>query len=260
MGAAFDGLPVFLSAVLYIGSIVALSILGAWVVRRYVGYALLSEHNELAGFMLAVVGVVYAVLLAFMAISVWERYEAAEVRTYHEANTLVDIYRNVAPFARAHMLRAEIRAYAREVIEHEWPLLQKGEHSPSAEAQSERIASEILALPVHDAREQNAHAALLSLTDDELSDRASRTSLSASGLNPLIYWILGAGAAITIAFTFLFGFKSRTMQFVMTALYSATIALVLYLVVSLDYPFGAGIRVSPEAFQNALHLFGTVGS
>jgi hypothetical protein len=34
-------------------------------------------HNDVAGFIYAVVGVIYAVLLALMVIAVWEDYEKA---------------------------------------------------------------------------------------------------------------------------------------------------------------------------------------
>ena len=39
--------------------------------RRVVGVEVLERHNEVAGFIYAVLGVVYAVLLGFAAITVW---------------------------------------------------------------------------------------------------------------------------------------------------------------------------------------------
>jgi hypothetical protein len=51
---------------------------GPVVVRRYVTLENLAKNNEVAGFKFAVVGVLYAVLLAFAIIVVWERFSDAE--------------------------------------------------------------------------------------------------------------------------------------------------------------------------------------
>ncbi len=51
---------------------------GPSVVRRYVTLEKLTAHNEIAGFKFATVGVLYAVLLAFAIIVVWEKFSAAE--------------------------------------------------------------------------------------------------------------------------------------------------------------------------------------
>ena len=42
--------------------------------RSIFGVSRLPENNEVAGFKFAVVGVFYAVLLAFVVVAVWEEY------------------------------------------------------------------------------------------------------------------------------------------------------------------------------------------
>ena len=56
-----------------IGTTVLLSIAGTLLVRRLIGVDILERHNEVAGFIYAAIGVVYAVLLGLAAITVWER-------------------------------------------------------------------------------------------------------------------------------------------------------------------------------------------
>ncbi|MDQ3834611.1 MAG: hypothetical protein M3315_13495, partial [Actinomycetota bacterium] len=55
----------------------AVSIAGLVLVRRLTSLSVRQEHNDVAGFIYAVVGISYAVLLAFLVIAVWERFEAA---------------------------------------------------------------------------------------------------------------------------------------------------------------------------------------
>jgi hypothetical protein len=56
---------------------VAVSIAGLLSVRRRTSLSVPQEHNDVAGFIYAVLGIAYAVLLAFLVIAVWERFEAA---------------------------------------------------------------------------------------------------------------------------------------------------------------------------------------
>jgi len=57
-------------SLLVVGATVLLSIAGTLLVRRLIGVEVLERHNEVAGFIYAVIGVVYAVLLGFAAITV----------------------------------------------------------------------------------------------------------------------------------------------------------------------------------------------
>ena len=64
------GLPVWLSGLLLVGLSTVQATVGPRMVRHYVSLKELSANNEVAGFKFAVVGVLYAVLLAFAIIVV----------------------------------------------------------------------------------------------------------------------------------------------------------------------------------------------
>src|SRR5215475_14331584 len=70
----------------------------ARLVRRRFNAEVLARHNEVAGFVYAVIGVVYAVLLGFTAIIVWEQFREAEEDADREANALADLYRDAQVF------------------------------------------------------------------------------------------------------------------------------------------------------------------
>jgi hypothetical protein len=53
--------------------------------RRRWGTDRLSLNNEVAGFKFAVIGVFYAVLLAFVVVAVWEDYRDTEAAVRNEA-------------------------------------------------------------------------------------------------------------------------------------------------------------------------------
>ena len=60
---------------------------------------------------------------------------------------------------------------------------------------------------------------------------------------------------IDVAFTYLFGLQSTLVHTLMVAALALIIALVLFTVGALDYPFKGDIRVRPDAFFSVLERF-----
>ena len=65
----------------------AFACLGLAVFHRFVRVEVRRDHNDLAGFMIAIISVVYAVLLAFIAVATWESFASAETIVEAEAGT-----------------------------------------------------------------------------------------------------------------------------------------------------------------------------
>src|SRR4028119_1849803 len=68
------------------------AVAGLEAARRLVPAERRQEHNDVAGFIYAVVGVIYAVLLALMVIAVCEEHEEAKATVREEANELADVF------------------------------------------------------------------------------------------------------------------------------------------------------------------------
>jgi hypothetical protein len=71
----------------------ALAMCGPFLVRRHVSLERLATNSEVAGFKFATLGVLYAVLLAFAVIVVWERFHDAEHAVAAEAGAAATLYR-----------------------------------------------------------------------------------------------------------------------------------------------------------------------
>ena len=84
------------SAILAVVLPTILAMAGPVLVRRRVNLNKLSANNEVAGFKFATVGVLYAVLLGFAVIIVWERFSDAEKAVAEESGAAATIYRPAA--------------------------------------------------------------------------------------------------------------------------------------------------------------------
>ena len=101
-------------------------------IHRRVGVEKLVKNNEIAGFKFATVGVIYAVLLAFTVIVVWEKFSAAENAVDQEAASIAALLRYAGgkePAAVA--LRQSVAAYAQTAIQDEWPAMENESESPA---------------------------------------------------------------------------------------------------------------------------------
>ena len=74
-----------------IGAICLAALAGLELVQRLVPADSRRPHNDVAGFIYAALGVIYAVLLALVVIAVWETYGAASETVEQEANALAEI-------------------------------------------------------------------------------------------------------------------------------------------------------------------------
>ena len=259
MIAWLETLPPFWAGVVVIGGFVVSTLVMGYLVGALTPLEIRTAHNDRAGFILAVSGVIYAVLLAFVAIGVWQRFQEAQARNFREAGSISAVYRGSESFRTSTTLRANLRAYVRSVIEDEWPLMHRGGRSQRSEALSEALDRDVRRLPVTSAQAQNVQAEMLSAMDAALMDRETRLTFDLRGINGTLWVVLIAGGYLTVAFTYLFGFDRRIMQQLMIGGLSLMIGLMLFLIVAMDYPYRGSITVQPEAFRSLLDSFNAVG-
>jgi len=72
--AWLESLPTFEAGLVVVGGFVISTMLLGLLVHKFTSKEVRAANTDRAGFILAVIGVVYAVLLAFVAIGVWERF------------------------------------------------------------------------------------------------------------------------------------------------------------------------------------------
>jgi hypothetical protein len=86
-------LPLWLSYLLIVVVPTAIAMAAQILIRRKIGAEKLAKNNEIAGFKFATVGVIYAVLLAFAVIVVWEKFGAAQDAVADEAGATAALFR-----------------------------------------------------------------------------------------------------------------------------------------------------------------------
>jgi hypothetical protein len=235
---------------------------GLVLVQRLVATERRKQHNDVAGFIYAVLGVSYAVLLGLMLIAVWEQWNAAEEVASDEANELAGIFyfAYALPQPEGRHIQQLASSYAQVVVEQEWTAMEQGGSSPKAWATLDELRGTILGLePPTGAKQVPYSQARYNEVLEQLhglGDGRRERLLAASGGLPTILWVvLIGGGAITIAFTYLFGLQNTLVHTLMVASLALIIALSLFSVAALDHPFKGDVRIHPEAFEQVLERF-----
>src|SRR5829696_5298167 len=114
---------------------VLVSLAGLALVRRMMPISDLAEHTDVAGYVYAVIGVIYAVVLALVVIAAWEEYRNAREAVADEASAVLNLARaaNGWPAGDRDEVESALIAYARQVVDVEWPAMAEGDFGPTAD-------------------------------------------------------------------------------------------------------------------------------
>lgn len=255
MGIVFLGL-------LVIGGTVLFAVCGLMIARQAIRRHIAASHNEVAISLFATAGVIYAVLLGFLVVVVWEAYDNAQRNVAEEAATLVSLYRLTYGMEAAEGadMRVLVRGYTNAVITDEWPRL--GDEAAGSNKARKAIgdidrlfAKMDPATKVTDAR---VDAEFLSTKSSIVSDRNVRL-LEASETTPWIIW-LGAfgGGAIVIIMSCFIAMQRAGPHLLMSGMMASLIGLLLFIVLALSQPFTGPLALNPKHFQRALAVMDEV--
>jgi hypothetical protein len=223
------------------------------LVRRSVGVEKLALNNEVAGFIFAIIGVVYAVLLAFVVIAVWEKFSEGQTSVAKESAAAAALfYYSEGAEPEAAKLHASLVHYLTLVIESDWPAMASESEDGRTTDALGALYRAAMALNRTGTRSIPDMSEVFTQIDNLTLARRVRLHLS-TGLVPEIIWItLFAGAGFTVCFALFFGSPNALAHLAMTAILSIVLAAGLVVIISLDHPFSGPVHISPEALEHVL--------
>lgn len=249
----FTVAPLWLVALILVGLATLIAMVGPVIIRRRLSFEQLRTNNEVAGFKFATVGVIYAVLLGFAVIVVWEKFSEAENDVALEAGAAATIYRLAGGIKgdTGTALRDGMSAYLRLAIAEDWPAMKHGRGSTAVTRALGDLYTALLRYEPP-APAQAVFAEILHQLDVLTQARRARIVMSA-GIVPGIVWlVLFGGAFIVIGFTFFFGTANLRAQTLMTGALTVLIFSGLLVIIAIDHPFAGSVRVEPEPLETVL--------
>jgi hypothetical protein len=246
-----SSVPSFVLVIVIIGAAVLFTVGGHFIIQGILSTHQRKLHNDVAGPIFATVGVIYAVLLAFLVVIVWQNFDAARNDAAREANYLAAVYRDsgALPAAFRGKVKIALQSYVSEVINDEWPLLAKGERSAKVQAAQDRLWDLLSGYEPRTENEKIFFSEMVKKFNEAGEYRRLRLLNAREGIHPILWFVLISGGLITIAFTFFFGTENFGPQLWMSGMLAALIALALLTIMMLDYPFSGDVSIRPDTFR-----------
>lgn len=246
--------PIWAVGLLLVGTAILGAVLVELCARRLLPIELRQRHNDVAAAMFSIIGVTYAVLLAFVAMLAWEGFNRAKAASYAEAALIGDVYSLSTGFTNPEeaSLRNEVMSYARRVVIVEWPEQAQGRTVDQDSAYLNGLNRMALGLHPADQADRDLRSLLLQAIERLWDARQERLLAAQSTIPDIVWFVVIAGGALTVAFGSFLGAPSLRMQLAMSAVLAASGALVLILIIALSNPFRGDFRVSTAPFEHVL--------
>jgi hypothetical protein len=200
----------------------------------------------------AMVMTLFALVLAFAAVNLFQGYDEASANVTEEANALGQIQRDVRvfPVAARDRVDGQLIAYINVVRNVEFPAMRDGN---ATKVQAGVVATDTLfaAMQSYDPvseTQKTFYASAVDRMNDLIALRRNRISASNSALPTAFMVLLLLTAAISILTTFFLRTHKPGLDITLVVMVSMVVGAGLLTVVLLEYPFSGSVSVSSDPF------------
>ncbi len=253
-----------LLGVLMIAGPAIYAVAGVMISRKVLHGKVQEGHNDVLVPIFLNAGVLFAVLLGFMVVAVWESYDAAKSTAATEAAALVPLYRATValPKEAGDRMREISREYVHQVIEDEWAT-QAATGKGSSKARR-AIGNMFRAfgdgtISGQIKKDYPFICTMLMQSIGAVTNERNKRNIQANESVPTVMWfaILGGAFAI-ISMSFMIYMERPVPHMIVAGLMAALIGLLLYSCLILSHPFRGPVAISAEAFEKTLVVFDDV--
>jgi hypothetical protein len=220
-------------------------------IHRAIPVEVRRQHNDVIGFLIAVVAVFYGLIIASVLVIAINRFDHAGQAVDNEANLVGDVVRNARSISPQLDRPVSLLAwdYLDDVITKEWPAQIRGEKTTLGLKTLGRLAQAISQYEPRNQREAAFYVQLIQSLNRLYDARRERIFLADEGIAGEVWLVTLAGAVLTICLTLLFGIQNRWIHFMLALFLAVSLALIFALVMTFDKPFQGSVAASNEPYR-----------
>lgn len=246
-----------LAAIVFVVAGAALATLGFRIALRLRPPARDDAHNDVHAVYFSMVGLLYAILLAFVVVVAWEQFNEAESATETEATRLSNLLRDVEPLPPEDRVRIQtaILTYAQNVVDREYDTMAEGESDEQTTAAYEAIWNQFYRTKVDHEPAATFYSTAVGRLN-ELGESRRLRVLSSQSTIPLPLWLLLIGGGVfTLAWLFPFHMADTRIQTWALGTVGAFTGFVLFLVYALQHPFTGDVAIDPGVYESLIETW-----
>ncbi|MGW8377052.1 DUF4239 domain-containing protein [Streptomyces sp. ODS28] len=203
------------------------------------------------------VGVLYAIMLGLAVVAVWDARNGASDNARDEAVALREIQDSaeVLPAAQHERIDRVLHDYVRGVVDDEWTQMRDHERmDPQSERRFQHLRDAVSDFQPKTAQQITVYNTQAKQLADATAARAVRGDDASQGgeMSPILWFGVVIGAVITIAFAFAYPITRGWPQLAVVTTMAAMIAYTLFVIWTINPPFGGSMPVEPDQLQQLL--------
>jgi hypothetical protein len=247
-------MPNWLLALIIVILVVLISVLGLTIVRKVFKRKSLEMDNEIVIGLGHQAGVIFAIVVGFVAITVLGAFDKAENTAEGEAKETFAIWLDSRAYPAEFeiQVRDAVENYLHVLIQDEWPKQRQGEISLSGDRSLENLYRLLIDYSPTSRAQQAVHDQILNKVNKIFDDRNSREFINLHGLEPTVYYEIILSILVVLGFAWSFSPKNPKSHYILTIMLGIGIGLVFFLIVLFDNPFRGEVSVQSTPYQNAL--------
>ncbi len=252
----------YTAALLFVLLIAIVAAAATIIARRALDLDVRKRHHEVGNVVYLQIGVVFAVLLAFVFSEVWGEYNIAAQAINGECGALhgASLLAHNLPDHQGQLVERAIVNYVRVVIDKEWPAQERREASPEAVNAFEAVIAAATHVNLTRPSDAGIQSQMLALLAQAHAFRETRSFQASHGLPIVIWLVLALYALLLVLFVLFAGVESIAGHLLFTISFAVSVALVLVLVRMLDYPFEGALTLDDGDFVRTLeHVTAATG-
>jgi hypothetical protein len=245
---------------LLLSSIVILVAGGATIVgllvRRSFPILRTDQHNDALKFAYGVIGFVYAFFVGFIVSGLWSQVAIADGVVRAEVAAGVQIARDRFAFnpADQERIRKDLREYER-AARAEWPLASRGEFSADADRALKQLYKTVREIQPETDLQKTFLNTTVSNLEAMSKGRTERLSQAKThqGIRWPLWLIVGLTSCLVVAAAVTYGVESQWQHHTLVLTVSGMVAVILFLVLDLSFPYLGDIATPPAPEHTGLH-------
>lgn len=243
-------LPLFVGGFVVVSCLVVLALRP--VVQRLVSDT--KEWDHALAHVIGTFGVFFGILLALVAVSVYENFSYTRQTAIEEAGRVGALYRATTglPDGIDDPMRAVLDEYMHTVIEVDFPDQAVGVLPDASDAQIDEFERLLHDVEADTRGDQAEFEQALATFDDLIESRRARIDATALALPPLLWLVIWVGAAVNAVLISFIDVKSPRLHLLMAGLLALFIGLVIFVTADMDHPYAGAISIGPGAYERVL--------
>ncbi len=248
----FD-LPLVVAGSLIIGGLCLFSVGGLLVVRRRVlpRLRIKAEDSGFSGALVQAIMIVYGLAQALIAVSVWQNYSNVSKIVSDEATQVASLYRDVSGYPEPirSQLQKELLDYLDYVIHQAWPLQKRGEIPRGGIGMMNRFQATLFSFQPATEGQKLLHGETIRAYNQTIQARRLRLDAVETRLPTVLWFVVFAGAAISLSASFFFKVEDAWLHGILVVLLAAFIGVVIFMTFTLDRPFRGDVGLGTDPYQ-----------